>query len=401
MIIDCVVYLEQPEGFEKVGKNGEKLVCKLRKSLYGLKQSGRNWNNLLHSYLLQEGFTQSQVDYCVYTRFMQNEKVVMVVWVDDMMVAACSIRTLTSTKKILCNRFRMKDLGKLHNFLGIEFVHEVDCIRMNQSKFLCKILEKYGMANSKPRSTPYEPDVCKTCDSDSNCEPVDAKLYRGIVGSLIYAMTATRPDLSFIVTKLSQYMANPNSNHLTAAKHVLRYIKGTVEFGLCYRKVNSSLKLLAYCDADWGASVTDRRSITGFAFQLSNDSSLISWKSTKQKTVALSTCEAEYMSLSAATQEAKFLLQLLNSFKLGGPFNSVLMHVDNQGALALAKNPVQHQRSKHIDIRYHFVRLDVQKGLVQLTYVPSDSNIADVFTKTLGKAKLMNFVKTIGLSPKS
>ena len=178
------------------------------------------------------------------------------------------------------------------------------------------------------------------------------------MGSLIYIMTGTRPDLSYIVTMLSQHMAKPTKAHLGMAKHVLRYLIGKMHYGLKFQKCDV-LELSGFCDSNWGAS-EDRRSITGYCFQMSNNGKLISWKSRKQQTVALSTCEAEYMALSAATQEAKFLRQLLADMQ-GSDVECVCLYVDNQGAIALAKNPVQHQRSKHIDIRYHFVRLEVQR----------------------------------------
>ena len=202
-------------------------------------------------------------------------------------------------------------------------------------------------------------------------------------------MTGTRPDLCYIVTKLSQTMAKPTESDLSLAKYVLRYLKGTREQGLKFGKSESPLKLSGFCDSDWGASVKDRRSITGYNFQLSEDGPLISWKSRKQQTVALSTCEAKYISLANAVQEAKFLRQLCNDMNV--MIDSVLIHVDNQGAINLAKNPVNHQRSKHIDIKYHFIRSEIQTGTIELKYVPTDENVADIFTKPTTKTKLEKF----------
>ena len=224
----------------------------------------------------------------------------------------------------------------------------------------------------------------------------DVRLYREIVGSLVYIMTATRPDLCYSVTNLSQHLAKPTLAHLNAAKHVLRYLKGTPSRNLVFRKTEEGLNLTGFCDADWGAS-EDRRSINGYGFRLSNHGPLVSWKSRKQPTVALSTCETEYMSLAAAVQEAKFLFQLLESMGAGNKdvFSPVTLYCDNQGALALAKNPVQHQRSKHIDIRYHFVRSEIQKQLLNLVYVPSKDNLADIFTKPLPGPRIKTFLSVI------
>jgi hypothetical protein len=383
--IDCELYVEQPEGFEKMGKNGEKLFCRLKKSLYGLKQSGRNWNTMLDSYLSAQGFSQSSVDSCVYTRHTERVITVVVVWVDDIIIASNQDSTVTEVKACLSQKFRMTDLGEICWFLGMQFIREGGVIKMNQSRYIEKLLTKFDMQDCKPRSTPCEMGVNKIGEDD--VELADIKLYRKIVGSLIYVMTGTRPDLCYIVTKLSQHLSKPTMTHMTMAKHVLRYMKGTVNQGLVFKKSAEPLRLIGYCDADWGMS-DDRRSITGYSFQLSKDGPLVSWKSRKQQTVALSTCEAEYMALAAATQEAKFLMQLMESVTDSDLFGCVTLYCDNQGALALAKNPVQHQRSKHIDIRYHFIRDEVQKGTIQLIYVPSEQNVADIFTKPATRVKL-------------
>ena len=343
--IDCEIYVEQPEGFEQEGENDEKLVCKLHKSLYGLKRSGRNWNNMLHEYLSNEQFEQSQVDAYVYTKNTNESKVTIIVWVDDIIIAASNAQLLNDVKSSPSREFKMKDLGELSWFLGIECKCVDDCIEMSQTKYADKVLTRFGMADCKPKPTPCEIGVNRIRYDDST-ELANSKLYREIVGSLIYIMTGTRPDLSYIVTMLSQHMAKPTKAHLGMAKHVLRYLIGTMHYGLKFQKCDV-LELSGFCDSDWGAS-EDRRSITGYCFQLSNNGPLISWKSRKQQTVALSTCEAEYMALIAATQEAKFLRQLLADMQ-GSDAECVCLYVDNQGAIALAKNPVQHQRSKHID----------------------------------------------------
>lgn len=283
----------------------------------------------------------------------------------------------------------MKDLGEISWFLGIQFVIENKCIKMNQSKYIEKLLSKYKMTDCKPRCTPCELGMNKICDEQA--EMTDSRLYREIIGSLIYVMISTRPDLCFIVTKLSQYMSKPTVTHLAMAKHVLRYLKGTMYQNLTFTKSENSLNIVGFCDADW-ANSNDRRSISGYCFTLNEDGGLISWRSKKQQTVALSTCEAEYMSLTIAVQESKFLLKLLHSMLGYDLFPFITLHCDNQGALALAKNPVQHQRSKHIDIKYHFIRHEVQSGTLNLVYVPTDQNLSDIFTKPLSGVKFKSFV---------
>ncbi|MCW4346512.1 MAG: reverse transcriptase domain-containing protein [Candidatus Thiodiazotropha endolucinida] len=355
--IDCEIYMEQAEGFEVPGKE-DRLVYKLNKSLYGLKQSGRNWNSLLHSYLQANKFAQSPTDHCVYIQRVEKDIVMIVVWVDDLIIAASNESLLTETKQMLKDKFNMKDLGKLSYFLGIDFKQENGLVKMNQKRYLLKILDRFEMVDCKPRSTPSE---LKIDCMDSN--PVDPRKYREVVGSLIYAMTCTRPDICWVITRLSQYLSKPLQSHWVAIKHVLRYIRGTLDYELCYKKCTDGLALIGYSDADWASSEDDRRSTSGYCFSLTGTGPLISWKSRKQQTVALSSCEAEYVALAAAVQEGLYLKQWFESVEGIVEQGPVLIFEDNQGTIALSCNPVGRQRSKHIDIRYHFIREVLKKGI--------------------------------------
>ncbi|KAK3788830.1 hypothetical protein RRG08_032853 [Elysia crispata] len=393
--IDCELYVEQPEGYVKTNEQGEKLVWKLRKSLYGLKQSGRNWNNLLHSHLIADGFTQSLVDTCVYVKNShdENEMCIVLVWVDDIVLVTKSEVAMTNMKKSLSKHFHMKDLGPISWFLGIEFEHEKDSISMGQAQYINKLLKKFNMESCKPKQTACDMNINKLLSQthdDTGSVKTNPKQYKEIVGSLIYIMTATRPDLCFVVTKLSQYLSMPSDRHMIVAKHVLRYLKATIQQKLTFRKAVDNLSLSSFCDSDWGNS-EDRKSITGYCFTLSREGPLISWKSKKQQSVALSSCEAEYMAMSSATQEGKFLLALINDMNIDLHVHDFTLNCDNQGAIALSKNPVHHQRSKHIDIRYHFVRDEISNGLMKVQYVPSEENLADVFTKPVSKVKMQKF----------
>ena len=383
--IECEIYVDQPEGFEVRSPSNEKLVCKLKKSLYGLKQSGRNWNNLLHAFFVDNDFVRSCVDNCVYTKHVDDKIIIVLLWVDDIIVAASCESLLCDVKNLLKSRFKMTDLGLIRWFLGIHFVHSEGMIKMSQTHYLTKLLEKYQMENCKPRSTPCELKLNFNLDQVSN----DCTKYREIVGSLIYAMTCTRPDLCFIVTVLSQHLANPSNEHLIALKHVLRYLKGSLNYELCFRKCDD-LKLIGYSDASWGSS-ENRKSITGYCFSLSCNGPLISWKCKKQSTTALSSCEAEYMALAAATQECLFLTQLLKDVHQNHKCEPVTIFDDSQSAIALAKNPVNHQRSKHIDIKYHFVRDECNAGKINIVYLQTAEMIADMFTKPVSKYKLSKF----------
>ena len=390
--IDREIYMEQPEGYEKKSKTGEKLVCKLQKSLYGLKQSGRNWNAMLHTCLIENDFVQNPADTCVYTKEKHNEKVILIIWVDDLIIAASNENVLKNVKGILTERFKMKDLGKLRYFLGIDFKQEDGVVKMSQERYVSKILDRFGMQDCKARETPCEPKLEYTEDAEKMKDP---RKYREAVGSLIYLSTCTRPDITFVVSKLSQHFAEPTVEHWNTIKQVFRYLKGTTEQGLCFRRNDTEkLGLRVYCDADWASDSADRRSTSGYCVSLNEGSSLISWKTRKQRTVALSTCEAEYMSLASAVQECIYLEQLLKGVDTY-QYAQTKLYEDNQGAIALAKNPVNRQRSKHIDIKYHFIRENVNNGKFILEYCPTEQMIADVLTKPATKLKLKRFARNM------
>ena len=345
---------------------------------------------LLHDFLTGLGFHQSASDNCVYSRFSNGIKCLITVWVDDLLICCSNIDVLNGDKRDLCSKFKMKDFGQISNFLGIQFEVSKGSIKMHQSKFTAKVLEKFGMTDCKPKLVPCDMSTVKIDQNDDSSLLSDITLYREITGSLIYLMSCTRPDISYAVNKLAQRMNNPTNAHLSLAKHVLRFLKGTLNQGLVYSAVNEPIDIICYTDSDWGSDPIDRRSISGYVFQLSETSSVISYKSKKQPTVALSTCEAEYMALAYAVQEALFLKQLIFDMTQQRQ-KCVTIYVDNQGTIDLAKNPVHHMRSKHIDIRYHFIRHHVQLGNVELLYVPSDRNVADLFTKPASSRSLNNF----------
>ena len=388
--IDCVIFMDQPEGFEVVGEGTQRLVCRLRKSLYGLKQSGRNWNNILHKFLVDNLCIRSLIDPCVY--FLKNniEFAMLLIWVDDIIIAANSFKSVDRIKALLKGKFKMKDLGPVKYFLGIEFSHE-EGIKIRQSRYISKILEKEGMSQCKPRTTPCEANPSSFNEkNDKDRATLTSRKYRELVGSLIYLMTCTRPDISWVVTKLSQHLDKPEDADWVMLKHVLRYLKGTIDHGLYYQKSKNGLVLTGYSDSDWASSTDDRRSTTGFYYSLNPAGPPVSWKSKKQPTVALSSCEAEYMALSASIQEACFLDMLLKDLVVL-PDLPISVYGDNQGAIALVKNQIIHKRSKHIDVRFHFIREKYVSKFVDVIYVQTDENVADVMTKPATKSKLLKF----------
>jgi hypothetical protein len=384
--LDCEIYMEQAEGFHVNSTSDRKLVYKLNKALYGLKQSGRMWNKMLDDFLTENGFVRNTVDHCIYVKEYNGEVCVVLVWVDDMLIASSSEKLLSEVKQKLGDRFKMKDLGKLSYFLGIDFEQGEGFVKMNQKKYICKILERFEMSNCKPKYTVSEAKL-----EFSSAEASDPR-YRELVGSLIYAMTCTRPDICWVVTKLSQYLAKPCKDHWIAAKHVLRYLKGTLDYELCFERCGDGLALIGYSDADWASSTEDRRSTTGYYFSLSEKGPPISWKSRRQPTVALSSCEAEYIALAAAVQESLYLKQLLKGFGSECQTTPVVIYEDNQGTIALSKNPVKQQRSNvHLDVCFHFIRTEVNRGNVVVKYCPTEDMVADIMTKPATRVKLEKF----------
>ena len=384
--IDHEIFMEQPMGFEELSENGVKLVYRLKKSLYGLKQSGRNWNRVLDEYLISDGFVRNPVDHCVYQKQTGEDIIIVVIWVDDLIIASSNTDKISQFKENMKSKFRMKDLGEISYFLGISFKQGNGVIKMNQKRYIQKILDRFGMSDCKPRTTPCE----QRFEGMSDSEQVDPRRYREIVGSLIYLMTCTRPDIGWVVSKLSQKLSCPRMEDLVTAKHVLRYLKGSMEHELCFRKCDGELNLISYTDADWASSLDDRHSTTGYCFSLTENGPPILWKSNKQPTIALSTCETEYVSLAATTQESLYLMQLLNSMD-SKIYTCTRIYEDNQGAIALSKNPVSRQRCKHIDIKYNFLRQVLISGKIDIVYCQTEHMVADILTKAATKVKLDRF----------
>ena len=272
--------------------------------------------------------------------------------------------------------------------MGIQFDISDNVISMNQSLYVQTILERFNMSNCTPRTLPCDPSVYHLLEEKS--DPLqDPTKYRELVGSLIYLMTGTRPDLAYVVNLLSRFMHSPTNLHMTLAIGVLKYLKHTSHYDLKFVNSKDNLNIIGYSDSDF-ASDSDRKSFSGYAFKLNENSALISWRSCKQTIVATSTCEAEYIALHEATNEALFLRQLFAEFtKL--PMQTVNIFADNQGSICLAKHQNCHRRTKHISVKYHATRDYVAKNYILITYIPTNHNIADMFTKPLPGPKLKSF----------
>jgi hypothetical protein len=286
----------------------------------------------------------------------------------------------------------MSDLGLLSYYLGIEVKQGRGAITLGQAAYARKLLEKAGMESCNICHTPMELRLQLATEGTS--AEVNATMYRSLVGSLRY-LVHTRPDISFAMGYVSRFMERPRQEHLAAVKHLLRYIAGTVEFGIVYPKLsNGDNQLTGYSDSDFGGDADDRKSTTGVIFFMGDMP--ISWQSQKQKAVALSTCEAEYMAGAVGACQAVWLVRLLSDIA-GVKIQLPMMKMGNQSAIALSKNPVLHDRSKHIETKYHFIRKCVEDGRIRLDYVSTQEQLADVLTKSLGRTRFCELRDKIGL----
>lgn len=391
------IYMEQPSLFNE--ENSEK-VCKLHKPIYGLKQSGREWYRRLDEYVTQQGGYRNDADPCLYTFGKHEKRVIMTVYVDDMVIASKDINELNNVKRKLQSEFEIQDLGQITDILGIRVEREgkTGSLKLSQQKYVQELLEKFKMTLAKTVSTPIESNTKITKELGPKNEEERQQMkncpYRELVGSLVYLANATRPDIIYAANVLSRFCSDPGEGHWVLAKRVLRYLKGTMDYGIKYEKTGS--KLNAYSDSDWGGDIEDRRSYSGSVLTLAGGA--ISWKSQKQQTTALSTMEAEYVALAQVSKEVVYIKRLLNHMRCENIIeNPVCVFCDNQSAIELAKNAVFHKRSKHIDIKYHYMRQLVEKGEIKIAYVRTESMLADIFTKALPKIKHDRALKMLKL----
>lgn len=366
--------------------------CKLKRALYGLKQAGRQWYSKLSNELLRLGLNPTKNEPCLFHGKVDEKLVLVLVYVDDLLVASSDQTCINMIKLSLLKCFEIKDLGMAKYCLGLEIRQNKDCIELSQKGYILGLLDRYGMLDCNPVATPSEVNLQfeDVTESEENCDFP----YRELIGALMYLSVATRPDIANTISRLAQFTNKPRKCHWLAAKRVLRYLAGSANIGLKYLKDSNSV--IGYVDADWGNCHVDRRSYTGYAYILSG--AAIAWKSQKQRTVALSSTEAEYVSLAEAAKEALYLKSLLGELELN-IFKDIVLYGDNMGAQYLANNPVFHARTKHIDIKHHFVRDSVRDKIFLLKHVPTENMLADVLTKSLVKIKHNNCLFGLGLHP--
>ena len=382
------IYMLQPEGFKEKGK--ENLVCRLTKSLYGLKQAPRCWYKRFDSFIISLRYNRLNSDHCVYhKRFGDNDFIILLLYVDDMLVVSPNKDRVQELKAQLAREFDMKDLGPANKILGMQIHRDRDArkIWLSQKNYVNKILRRFNMQDCKPISTPlpinYKLSSSMSPSSEAERIEMSRVPYASAVGSLMYAMICTRPDIAQAVGVVSRFMANPGREHWNTVKRILRYVKGTSDVALCFE--GSDFIVKGYVDSDFVGDLDKRKSTTGYVFTLA--SGAVSWVSKLQTVVALSTTEVEYMAATEACKEAIWIKRLVE--ELGHTQQNIPVYCDSQSALHIARNPSSHSRTKHIDVQYHFVREVVEEGSVDMQKIHTKDNLADIMTKPVNSDKFI------------
>ncbi|KAJ9555727.1 hypothetical protein OSB04_010341 [Centaurea solstitialis] len=381
------VYVSQPEGF--VDEDHPDHVYILDKALYGLKQAPRAWYDSLSQFLVESGYSKGKIDNTLFIK-REGEHIMLVqIYVDDIIFRSTCPNFCDTFSKLMMTRYEMSMMGELNFFLGLQVKQLSAGIFINQEKYIKHILKKYNLENAKIMKTPMSPSCA--LDSDPDGKAVDVTTYRGMIGSLMY-LTASRPDIMFSTCLCARYQSKPKESHLKAVKRIFRYVKGTVNLGLWYPK-GSGYELTGYTDADHGGCKLDRKSTTGH-IQFLGDK-LVSWASKKQNCVSLSTAEAEYVAAASCCSQIIWMRTQLRDY--GFKFDKIPIYFDSKSAIAISCNPVQHTKTKHIDIRYHFIKDHVEKGTIELYFVNTEFQLADLFTKALDEKRFNFLITKLGM----
>ncbi|XP_028236682.1 uncharacterized protein LOC114416002 [Glycine soja] len=349
----------------------------------------------IDSFLIQQNFTKCTTKHGVYVRNTNSgEFLIICLYVDDLLVTGSSKEDIIVFKGRIMDEFEMSDLGELSYFLGIEFVSTSKGIFMHQKKYAEDILKRFNMMDCNSVITPTETGIKLQIDGDE--KEVNPTLYKQIVGSLRY-LCNTRPDIAYYVVLISRFMEKPKTPHFLAAKRILRYVKGTLDLGILYpySQKNIEGEVFGYSDSDWCGDKDDRKSIAGYVFKFGT--SPISWCSKKQSVVALSTCEAEYIAAAMAACQALWLEALMEELNLRN-CSPMRLLMDNKSAIDLAKHPVAHGRSKHIETKFHFLRDQVNKEKLELEFCRSEDQVADILTKPLKSIKFNELRDKLGVT---
>ncbi|GJY39806.1 retrotransposon protein, putative, ty1-copia subclass [Tanacetum coccineum] len=399
--LDEDIYMEQPEGY--VNPKYPNRVCKLQRSIYGLKQASRQWNKRFDEEIKRFGFTQNRDEPCVYRKASGSNVVFLILYVDDILIMGNNIPRLKEVKDYLGKCFSMKDLGEAAYILGIKIYRDrsLRLIGLNQSAYIDKILKKFSMQNSKKGFIPMEVkhDLSNEMCASSDEEKAYMKKvpYASAVGSIMYAVRCTRPDVAFAQNLVSRYQQNPGKLHWVAVKHILKYLRNTKDMFLVYGgNPDTELEVTGFCDASWQCDKDDTKSQTGYVFVVNGGA--VDWKSKKQTTIAMHATQSEYMAASEAAMEAVWIRKFVGDLGVMPSINKPInMYCDNSAAITFANEPGVMKGARHFLRRYHYVREQVESGEIKLIKVHTDKNLADAFTKALPRGKVNEHANGIGL----
>lgn len=386
--LDEEVYMDIPPGY--TGSAGNKIVCKLERALYGLKQSPRAWFGRLSSAMRKYGYRQSNSDHTLFLKHRQSKVTALIVYVDDMIITGDDADEISRLQEQLSTEFEMKNLGGLKYFLGIEVARSRKGIFLSQRKYVLDLLTEVGLLECKPVDTPILQN--HRLGEYLDQVPADKGRYQRLVGKLIY-LSHTRPDIAYAVSVVSQFMQNPSEDHMGAVIRILRYLKSSPGKGLMFTK-NAHLNIEGYTDADWAGNILDRKSTSGyFTFVGGN---LVTWRSKKQKVVALSSAEAEFRGMAKGLCELLWLRGLLT--EVGFPPDSTMnLFCDNKAAIDISHNPIQHDRTKHVEIDRHFIKQNLEEKIIQFPFVKSEDQLADILTKAVSSRNFNDSLDKLGV----
>ena len=389
--LDEVIYVEQPHLF---ATELEK-VCKLIKALYGLKQAPHVWYKTLVEFLKKLGFTRLELDHGIFVS--ADKQLFIAVYVDDLLIFGSDVPRLEDVQQRLRDRFKMTDLGDISHYLGMQVDHVVgEKITLCQSTYLKKVLDRFKMTECKPASIPMDPGVANSLlPYDGNADKETIKWYQSAIGSLMWPAVHTRPDIAYSVGVLSRYCSNPGPTHCNLVIQIFRYLSGTLDLGITFT-ADSKDELVGYTDSDYAGLIDGRKSTGGYIFMLSGGP--LSHQSKLQSTVALSSCEAEYMATTEAGKEALWVARFLACLGFRLPSQPVDLHADNKGAISLTENPEFHRKTKHIEVRWHWIREKVERKEIVISYISTKEMLADGLTKALSPKMFKEFWKNIGMS---
>ena len=387
--LDESIYVIQPTLFEQ----GENQVCLLRKALYGLKQSSRVWYQTLQDFLQKMGFKRTESDHGVFV----SRDMFIAIYVDDLLIFGKDTQILEQLQHDLKSRFKMTDLGEVSHYLGIEVDMNTDrtTVSLRQTTYLKKVLSRFNMLDSRPISTPMDQGAGNTLmPSEDQADKDTITWYQSVVGSLMWPAMHTRPDIAYSVGVLSRYCSNPSPLHCKYLQRIMRYVAGTLDLGLVFKRHDTEDDIVGYSDADYAGTKDGRRSTGAYTFLLAGGP--ISHCSKLQPTVAQSTCEAEYMALNEAAKEAIWCARFLKELRFRND-DPVLLRGDNQGSIALTENPEFHRRSKHIEIKWHWIREVVASKKIKIRFISTKEMVADGLTKPLQPKPFEEFRTMLGM----